>query len=212
MLPEAELRAVLSALPLIDVTGPWTRVIGYHLLQGPPPGGSPGDPPQPLWPGGPGLRGARFTPKGGFGSIYLASDPVTALGEVGAIFENPAAPPANFRTPPWTVFTVEGVIERALDLTDQRNMDRLGTSLSELTGDWRYPQALFLRGSGPIPPTQLLGKIAFEATGVSAIQYHSAKKPGGGLGIVVFADRLASGGSGFLQVYDPQGLIRQRLP
>jgi hypothetical protein len=31
-----------------------------------------GGPPQPLWGGASQIRGARFTPKGGFDSIYLA--------------------------------------------------------------------------------------------------------------------------------------------
>ena len=86
MLPEPELRKFLARVPLISVGGPWTRVTAHHLLSGPPPGSARGAPPQPLWPGEPVLRGARFNPKDFFGGVYLASDPVTALEEVGAIF------------------------------------------------------------------------------------------------------------------------------
>ena len=78
--------------------------MGYHLLQGPPPDSK--GRPQPLWQGGPSRDGARFTPKGEFGSIYLASEPVTALKEVAALFDdlNP------IRTQPWVVFAVEGFL------------------------------------------------------------------------------------------------------
>jgi RES domain-containing protein len=133
--PEPALRDTVLDLPLLTVGGPWTRVIAYRLLQGPPPGAAPGGPPQPFWPGGPRLHGARFSPKGAFGSIYLASDPITALTEVGAVLENPSVPRTTLRTPPWTVFAVEGIVTGVLDLTDARNQERLGTSLSELTGE-----------------------------------------------------------------------------
>ena len=35
------------------------------------------------------LHGARFTPKGSFSSIYLASDPITALMEIVSVFDHP---------------------------------------------------------------------------------------------------------------------------
>lgn len=208
---QADLEKVLASLPAISLTGPWTRVLGYHLLQGPPPGAAPGSPPQPLWPGG-ALLGARFTPKGSFGTVYLASDPITALKEVVAIFVVPALPPATLRTPPWAVFAVDGFIESVLDLTDQTVLDALETSVSELTGDWRFSQALFEKGAGPMPPTQLLGKLAYDGGSFQAVRYRSAKDPGGGMGLAVFPDRLGAGGSGFLEVHDPNGLIVDRLP
>lgn len=211
MLPEPELRKSLAKVPLISVGGPWTRVTAHHLLLGPPPGEKLGAPPQPLWPGGPLLRGARFNPKGSFGGIYLASEPVTALEEVGATFESPGAPPMTLRTPPWTVFAVEGSLARVLDLTDFRVQSRLGTTIAELTGDWRFSQTLYLRGEAPLPPTQMLGKAAFESGRIAALRYHSAKKTGYGFNLVVFAERLVRGSS-FLEVYDPHDTIRQKLP
>jgi hypothetical protein len=212
VLAEKELADELAVAPLISITGPWTRALEYRLLQGPPPGGTK---PEPLWPGGPVSRGARFTPKGAFGSIYLASDPITALKEVEAIFVNPLGPPATIQTPPWTVFAVTGFLQDILDLTDPLMQSRLGTSISELTGEWRFPQALHLAGNGALPPTQSLGRVAFETGRILGIRYHSAKNTGAGLGLVVFADRLRPGRPGFpsfLEVYDPSGLIEQRLP
>lgn len=206
MLPESELRKALLDLPTKKQVGPWSRVVGYRLMQGPPPGSS--GPPQPLWPGGSALSGARFTTLGGFGSIYLASDPVTGLKEVAALLTGIEP----FRTPPWVVFTVDGYLERVLDLTDPTVQRRIGTSLAELTGDWRYSQEIFRKGKGPLPPTQLLGRIAHETGGIVAMRYHSAKNVDGGMGLIVFADRLVVGGASFLEVYDPHKSLQQRLP
>jgi hypothetical protein len=185
-------------------------VLGYHLLQGPPPGSA--GPPQPLWPGGPILNGARFNLKGSFGGVYLASDPVTALKEVDAVLNRTDLPPFTIQTPPWTVFAVKGIFEKILDLTDSQVQARLGTSFSELTGQWRVPQARYLRGEDPLPPTQLLGQVAYETGSILGMKYDSAKNSGEGFNFVVFPDRLAIGRSSFLEVYDPHDLIRQRLP
>ena len=206
MLPTDELQQLLLELPLVRHIGPWSRVLGYHLLQGPPPS-SRGNP-QPLWPGGPFRDGARFTPKGEFGSIYLASEPVTALKEVAALFDDIGP----IRTQPWVIFAVEGFLESVLDLTDPSVRKRLGVSLAELTGDWRFSQELYLTGDGPLPPTQLLGRIAYETGRFVAIKYPSAKNVREGCGYAVFADRLTSGQASFLEVYDPHRLIRQHLP
>ena len=210
MLPEADLRAVLPDLPLISTGGPWTRVLGYHLLQGPPPGS--GGPPQPLWPGGPVSTGARFNPKGSFAGIYLASDPITALKEVEAILNRTDLPPFTVQTLPWTVFAVKGVLEKILDLTDPQVQARLGTSFSELTGQWRVPQARYLRGEGPFPPTQLLGQLAYETGSILGMKYDSAKNSDEGFNVVVFSDRLTLSRSSFFEVHDPYDFIRQKLP
>ena len=212
MLPEKELRNELLVVPLVAVTGPWTRALLHRLLHQAPPGAPAGSPPQPLWAGGPALRGARFTPKGAFESIYLASDPITALREVEAIFVNPHGPPVTIQTPPWTVFAVNGFLQPVLDLSDPAIQARLATSVAELTGDWRFSQAVHLAGEGPLPPTQLLGRAAFETARIAGIRYRSARRSGEGFNVVVFSDRLDATGAGFLEVFDPAGLIRQKFP
>lgn len=164
--------------------------------------------PQPLWPGGAFLEGARFTPKGAFGSLYLASEPVTALKEVAAVLDGIGP----VRTRPWVIFAVEGFLDGVLDLTDPSVQRRLGTSVAELTGDWRFSQDLHLNGEGSLPPTQLLGKMAYEAGKFVAIKFHSAKNVREGCGYAVFADRLTPDKASFLEVYDPYGLIRQHMP
>ena len=153
------------------------------------------------------MTGARFTPLGGFKSIYLASDPVTALHEARAIFGK-----GTIRTPPWTVFAVEGAMHRVLDLTDADVQKRLGTNRQELTGRWRPMQGKHQIGEGDLPPTQLLGKAAYEMGTIFGIRYCSAENDETGVNLVVFADRLTPGGPNFLKVFDPSGLLRQELP
>jgi hypothetical protein len=89
MLPYRALVRAVASLPRITIHGPWARSIEYALLQGPPPGHLPGSPPEPLWPGGAVLSGARFTPVGSFPTLYLASDFITAQIETGSIFAHP---------------------------------------------------------------------------------------------------------------------------
>jgi RES domain-containing protein len=199
----------ISTLTRSPVHGPWTRAVEFHHLLGPPPGGTGRT--QPLWPGGAKVNGARYTPRGGFGSIYLASDAVTALKEVVDIFQFPSAPTASIRTPPWTLFAVDGVLTEVIDLTDPATQGQLNTNEQELTGHWQLPQALFLEGRGPQPPTHVLAQAAFDAGAVVALKYPSAKNPGGHA-LVVFSDRLQSFASSYVESYDPRGHLHQRLP
>jgi len=200
------LKKVLPNVPRATIHGPWSRAIGFHLLKGPPPGAPPGSPPQPLWPGGPASNGARFTPKGGFASLYLAEDPVTALHEVVSVFTPPQGPPVTIKTAPWVVITVDGVLSNIVDLTLPAVQKALGTSLSELTGEWVYTQAV----SG-IAPTQTLGQAALEC-GILGLKYRSAKHMPRGSALVVFADHLKANHPSFLEVVDEYHNISQRLP
>jgi len=207
-----QLEEILPTLLRSTLHGPWSRAVGYHLLLRPPPGAPIDSPPQPLWPGGAPRTGARFTPRGGFGSIYLASDPITALKEVLAVIQHPHAPPFTIRTHPWTVFAVDGILTDVIDLRDSEIQAALGTNLQELTGDWAYLQEEFLTGLGPIPPTQILGQAAFNCRAVRGLQYAPAKNVGGASAVVVFADRLARPDPSYLEVYDPHEMLHDRHP
>jgi hypothetical protein len=57
-----------------------------------------------------------------------------------------------------------------------------------------------------------VAKIAYEMGTVVAIRYRATKNIKTGLNLVVFADRLILGQPSYLSVYDPSGLLRQRLP
>jgi RES domain-containing protein len=200
VLPDSELREILLKSPLIPVHGPWVRVVQERYLRQ--------ENPDPLWAGGPVKFGARFTPKGSFESLYLASDPFTALYEVEAVFR-PFSPRIS---PPLTLLTIEGLVENVLDLTDSSLQTRLGTSHEELAGNWKEVQHKYLSGEGPLPVTQRLGKRSYESSRISGLLYCSAKNPEKAANLVVFPDRLGLGESTCLEVYDPTGILRKRLP
>lgn len=199
MLPPLQLAAALQSAALVSAHGPWSRAIGYCQLLGPPPGqtGSP----QPLWGGAAKTAGARFTPVGGFDSIYLAHDPITAFIEVSALILLPAGP-VPVRSAPWVVVSVDGIINCLLNLTDPATLTALGTTAQEITGPW---------ATLPHPPTQLVGQLAYDSRRIAGIKYASAKHPGG-INVVVFPDRLAIAPGNYLEVYDPHGHLAQRLP
>jgi RES domain-containing protein len=196
MLPLLQLTAALANATLASAHGPWSRAIGYRYLL--PPGMT--GPPQPLWGGAAKLAGARFTPQGGFDSIYLAHDPITAFIEVSTLVLL-AGGPVPARTAPWVVVSVDGILNNLLDLTDAATLTALGASAQETTGAW---------AATPHPPTQLLGRLAYESERIAGIKYASAKRPGG-LNLVVFPDRIPAAASSFLEVHDPHGRLAQRI-
>jgi RES domain-containing protein len=199
MLAPLQLAAALKRASLVSAHGPWSRAIGYRHLLGPPPGqtGSP----QPLWGGAAKTAGARFTPAGTFDSIYLAHDPITAFIEVSALILLPGGP-VPVRSTPWVVISVDGILDGLLDLTDPATLAVVGTTAQEMTGTW---------ATLPHPPTQLVGKLAYDSCRIAGIKYASAKHPGG-INVVVFPDRLAIAPGNYLEVYDPHGHLAQRLP
>jgi len=182
------------------------RAVAHHLISGPPPGAPAGSRPQPLWPAGSSRFGARFTPKGGHPSVYLASDPHTALKEVNAIFQIPNGPIVAIPASPYTLVQVNVMlVDNVLDLCDPTICVLLSTSTQELTGDWRY-----MMGTGGVPPTHRLAIAAHASNRISAIVAHSSKHVGGGKTLAVFANRLTAGNS--IEVFDQTGLLNQRLP
>lgn len=188
MLPENELRNTLLDLALVSESGPWIRAVKSEHLQRR----------TPLWSRGPLEHGARFVPKGGFEALHLTSDPQTARLEVEAMFLNSLGNTVpGDREADWDLVRVEGTVENVLDLMDSRIWKRLATSWQELTGLWRWSF------DEPLPPTQLLGRVAYEARKIFGIRYHSAKNPGKGFNLVVFPDRLRVGGISHLEVENP---------
>ena len=214
---DTELRRVIPSLPRISVHGPWSRVIKFRHLQGPPPGAPAGGPPQPLWPGGARRNGVRFTPRKSpsvrsFDSLYLAEDHMTSLKEVRSVFDNPHGPAFVISTPPWVLLTVIGQVTDVIDLTATDVQTDIGTTSSELSGEWIWSQKEFLLGRGPMPPTQLLGSLVQESRVIKGMRYRSAPNVTAGIALVLFPDRLTS--SDWLQVYDNESppVLPQRLP
>jgi len=157
--------------------------------------------PQPLWGGAARMKGARFTPRSSFDSIYLAGDAVTALSEVRKIISHPSAPAFTLKMPPQVVLAVNGVLTDILDLTDPATQSRLGTTRQEITGRW---------SGTAVSPTQVLAQTAYDVGGIVGFKYESAQNPNQGDCLVVFSDRLAA--PGFLEVHDPDKHIAQRIP
>jgi len=165
MLQRSELREALKTITdpakkrLRAPHGPWTRAVAFkHLYKANP---------EPLYGGGAKTNGARFTPKGSFECVYLAQDPITALAEIASIFTHPDWEKSERftypNTPPWTLFTVNGVIDNVLDLTDEATRHALGIlHLQEIAGHWRTLEK---------PPTQGLGLAAFENGSIKGIKY-----------------------------------------
>lgn len=138
---------------------------------------------------------------GGFDSIYLAWDSMTALAEVQAIaFLSSGRLQA--RTPPCVLLSVDGVVSGVLDLTDAATWATLGTNEQEISGSWQTAQ---------LPPTQLLAQVAFDSGRIVGIKYPSSKNTGGGINLVVFPDRLGLSATNYLEVHDPHGSLAQRI-
>jgi len=118
MLPAAQLRAALEELAssVIACHGPWARAVAFEYLSNPPLGPRSSVPPQPLWPYGPPSYGARYTPLGGAGTIYLANDQVTALQEVEAYTVTGGSRGFNTQTRPWVILAVDGTLSGVLDV------------------------------------------------------------------------------------------------
>lgn len=191
MLRGSKLKTALSKIRLTAVHGPWFRLVAFRHLR---------SAPQPLWAGASKSRGARFTPKDGFDSLYLASEPVTALLEVQALVLLPGGPVA-LKTEPWVLVTVEGIVSNVLDLTNAPTLKALGTNEQEMTGAWV---------TNPKPPTQELARVAYDSGRISGILYGSAKNPGG-RNFVIFPGRLSAGSSDFLEVFDPYENLSHRI-
>jgi len=194
----------LAALKLITETGPWSRMVPFESLTGPPPGAPAGSPPRPLWPEGAKENGQRFTPKGSFDTAYLASDPVTAMAEVRAVLMGPAGP-ITIVGGPKVLVSVIGVVHNVLDTTNIFTQKELSTTVSELTGAWAYVPG------GGLAPTQILGQAAYASKRVHAIKYQSSKNIGSGTCLAVFPDRLDPTKEN-LEVFDPSGKLVDSLP
>lgn len=157
--------------------------------------------PRPLYNLGPPRGGARYTPRGGAPSLYLAEDMETAMREYTQISAPRQIAPASLPGAPATfVATVQ--LERLLDLTERSVRRELGTCRAELAEPWRY------RRDRRKPPTQRLGAEAADGGRIQAIQYHSTK--GAGDCFVIFTDAVEP--PSFVEVNDPVGKLVERIP
>ncbi len=203
MLDAVGLARALAAVPLVSLSGVWHRAIDHEYLTGPPSGFPAGSPPQPLWAGGAKEKGGRFTPKGSFDTLYICSDPTTAMLEVDAVFKPPKGPLISARRNPLTLTQAKGVLEAVLDLMNEDVQEALGTNEPELTGKWR---------TATNPPTHVLGTAVQACGRILAIRSYSSKNRGAGTILAVFTDHLSRFPPSFVEVVDSSGKLKQRLP
>ena len=190
--------------------GAFWRTVANDLLRAPPPGAPAGSPPQPLWPGGAALRGARYTPIGGGNALYLAPDAATALAEVQAVlFGADGAPQPGPRHNPLLVFACEVDLPAVVDLCDPAVQRALETSDAELRAPWLRAQERHRSAGGPLPPTQALGCAADESGTILALRYPSYRREGA-RNLVVFTDHLPALG-GRVELHDPTRTLAQTL-
>lgn len=201
MLAGKELWAALSSITAVAIDGPWLRAIDANVLVAAPPGSPPGSPPQPLWGGGARLRGARYTPKGSFDTLYLASDLETLGAEIGAVFGSSHRISPNKQ--PFTVVHVRGRLTHVLDLRDPRVRGALGVSTEELEVPWRLERS---------PPTHRLGAAAHDSERFCALVAHSVRRPAPGFVLAVFTDRLGQFPPSFVESVDGTGRLATRIP
>jgi hypothetical protein len=157
---------------------------------------------------------SRFNP-GPFGRtrfaiLYLAEDHPTALAETRATL--PTGVPARPVVPnpvggPMTIFPAVVSLGGVVDLCDPDNLDVVGTSVQEMTGDWvSYQVRRMIRPA----PTQELGAALFKTPRVEAFLTYSARDPTR-RNLIVFPTRLRPESS--VAVTDPAtGDVLLQLP
>jgi RES domain-containing protein len=190
------LSEALERCPRVAVRGVWYRSVDGEVFRG---FYTKTNPMRPLWGLGAPRSGARFTPKNGPPSLYVAEDIETANREgLQVTLGTPLKPPAGVTR---AIYTVEVDIVEAMDLRDPSVRSLLETSVVELRSAWRY------RKDKKRPPTQRLG-AAVAKCGLAGLIFQSTK--GAGACFVVFTDNLKKTGSR-LEVKDGTRVL-ERLP
>ena len=148
-------------------------------------------------------RGGRYNIAQQFEALYLSGSPITALKEIRYLINTPAGVSA-YPTRPYILLSLQYQLHRVIDLTDSHIRNFLDTNVQELTGSWYS----FIEEE--IAPTQQLGKIAYDL-GVQALKVPSSVDlENNGFNLVIFPENLPP--NGFVEIYDPDGEFRQRLP
>jgi RES domain-containing protein len=150
VLPSGELAAALTEIEPIAVRGPFFRIVAFKYLDAVGRGATN------ILSGVPGRdRGGRYNPAGGFLTTYVAESAETAVSEGVRPFVGSGVVSALSR--PLVLLTVDGHLERVLDLLDPRVRTRVETDEAELVAPYLLDA---LRGE---TSTQRLGRMTYES-------------------------------------------------
>jgi hypothetical protein len=138
--------------------------------------------------------------------LYLSFLDRTALAEING-YSTTAPELKKMRQPPRTILSVDFKLASVLDLTVASNQQILKTDLKELSLDWRMEHLQYGRNTA----TQVLGEAAYKLGSIQGLKVPSVKDPGHA-NLVLFPDRITIDPSSFIEVYDPFGLVKARLP
>jgi hypothetical protein len=149
---------------------------------------------------------SRFSPGNpadpAFEVLYLAENPLVASFEVQALLGSPfpgAAAVPNPAGGPWAIANVDVRLQSVVELTHQMSLQTVGTSVQELTGDWRgyaLRNPARPRGGthGSDVPTQRLGLALERLKGLEGFVSYSARVSTNRI-LVVFPHKLLPGSS-----------------
>ena len=200
MLSEDELRRALRRVPLIGADGPFHRFVDLWFVHQNLVGGKKTEVLAGL---GAKMLGGRFTPRGAFETLYVATSAETARIEaesritVSGVIGSP--------TEPYVHFVIRGQLQMILDLNDPSVLQALKTTVEEIVAPWVMDQA-----QGKEARTQVLGRVAHTVRRIEAILFPSSKDRPEGRCLAVLPDRLKRGS--YLEIVDETGLVKERLP
>jgi RES domain-containing protein len=194
----AVLAKVLAHLPAIPIAGTYHRSVANASLY------RKRHKTKLLFSLGPAITGARFTPIGGPPCIYASKHPATTLSEASGIASSLFH--AGIAIPqPTTAFSMEVILHLGfLDLTDTANLDKLGTNLEELNGNWNEQ----MKNGLPVP-TQILVTAIYDSKRFQGLQFFSHEAPDQ-INIMIWTETVKSPSS--IEVIDSSGQLADRIP
>jgi RES domain-containing protein len=201
VLSEDELKRALRRVPLIGADGPFHRFVDLWFVHQNLAGGRKTEVLAGL---GAKMLGGRFTPRGTFETLYVATTAATARIEAESRIT--ASGVVDAPSKPYVHFVVRGRLQKVLDLTDTAVLATLKTTEDEMTGPWIMGQVL----GDEAPPTQILGRVAHAIGRIEAILFPSSKDKPDGRCLAVLPDRVKRGS--WLEIVDETGLVEERLP
>jgi RES domain-containing protein len=200
VLSEDELRRALRSVPLIGADGPFHRFVDLWFVHENLAGNKKTEVLAGL---GAKMFGGRFTPRGTFETLYVATTAATARIEAESRIT--ASGVVDTPSQPYVHFVVRGRLPKVLDLTDAAVLTTLKTTEDAMTGPWIAGQF-----QGHEAPTQVLGRVVHAVRRIEAILFPSSKDRPEGRCLAVLPDRLKRGSS--LEIVDDTGLVKERLP